>query len=116
MNTVRKARRINRKLTPEEEERLKIARAQVEQELPELLERGRMAKAASQENTASGALRRAIHGDNLTLPQIARQVGITTTELDMFLTGESTLQSDVIDRLVETLGCKLVQTEKISNS
>lgn len=100
---VREARRVYRQLTPEEQAGLKDARVQVEQELPELIERHRLAKTASEEDTPSGALRRAIHQGDLTLSDISGRIGITTLELDMFLTGESTLPSDVIDRLAELL-------------
>lgn len=104
----REAREIHRELTPEEQARLERLREQVKEELPDLIERDQLRKTASEEDTPSGALRRAIHTGDLTLTQIARQVGITTNELDMFLTGESTLPSDVIDRLAEAVGCKLV--------
>ena len=106
---VREARRIHRELTPEEQARLERYREQVAQELPDLIARDRLRKAASEEDTASGALRRAIHKSDLLLPQIADRVGITLLELDRFLTGEATLPSDVIDRLAESVGCRLVQ-------
>jgi DNA-binding phage protein len=111
VNVVRQARSIYRELTPEEQSRLETARKQVQAELPQLIERGRMAKAFSEEDTPSGALRRAIQTGDLTLTQIARRVDITTTELDMFLTGEATLPSDVIDRLAEAVGLRLVPME-----
>ena len=107
----REARRVYRDLTPEERSRLKRQQEQIEQELPELIQRDQLRKSASEEETPSGALRRAIHKSDLTLRKIAGQVGVTTLQLDEFLTGESTLQSDVIDRLAETVGCKLVAAE-----
>ena len=107
----REAHRIQQELSPDEQSRLRDLRKQVEAELPDMVERDQLRKTASEEDTASGALRRAIHQGDSTLTEIARLVGITTLELDEFLTGESTLQSDVIDRLAELVGCKLVPIE-----
>jgi transcriptional regulator with XRE-family HTH domain len=106
---VREARRIHRDLTPDEQSRLQRHREQIAQELPDLIARDRLRKTASAEDTASGALRRAIHKGDLTLTEIADRVGITVLELDQFLTGEATLPSDVFDRLAEAVGCRLVQ-------
>lgn len=106
----REARRIYRELTPEEQARLERAREQVTEELPELIERHQMAKDAEQEDTFSGELRRRIHRSGIPISQIAGECSIDLTELDEFLTGERTPPSDVIDRLVEVLGCKLVPT------
>jgi hypothetical protein len=107
----REAHRIQQELSPDEQSRLRDLRKQVEAELPDMVERDQLRKTASEEDTPSGALRRAIHQGDSTLTEIARLVGITTLELDEFLTGESTLQSDVIDRLAELVGCKLVPIE-----
>ena len=106
---VRDVRRIHRDLTLEAQSRLERLREQVAQELPELIERDQLRKNASEEGTTSGALRRAVRNRDLPLPEIARRVGVTTLKLDEFLTGESTLQSDVIDRLAEVVGCRLVK-------
>jgi transcriptional regulator with XRE-family HTH domain len=70
-------------------------------------------KNAAEENSFSGALRRAIHKHDLSLTQIARQGGLSVEELDLFLTGERELPSSVIDRLVNVLGCKLVSAEPV---
>ena len=106
---VREARRIHRELSPDEQARLARYREQVARELPDLIALDQLRKNASEEDTASGALRRAIHQSDLPLPQIADRVGISLLELDRFLTGEATLASDVIDRLAEAVGCRLVQ-------
>jgi len=70
-----------------------------------------MAREAAEENTFSGELRRAIHASGFHLNYIADRVGTTPIVLDEFLTGEGTLQSDVIDRLVAMLGYILCRKE-----
>jgi len=110
---VRRARRIYRELTPEQKAQLKEWRAQIEEELPDLIERHRMAKAAEEEGTFSGELRRQIHRGGVPITELARKSGIELTELDEFLTGERTLPSSTIDRIVEVLGCRLVPVEEV---
>ena len=107
----REARRVYRELTPEEQSRLERLREQVKQELPELTRRDQLRKNAVQEDTPSGALRRAIHKSDILISEIARRSGIGLLELDEFLTGERTLPSNIINQLVEILGCKLVSIE-----
>lgn len=105
---------INRKtvpMTPELRERWERARQETEAELPELLEQGRRMREASAEDTLSGALRRAIHQSARELADIAATAGITTLELNDFLTGERTLPSDVLDRLTQSLGLVLTPAE-----
>jgi hypothetical protein len=104
----REARRVYREQTPEEQLRLQGLREQVAQELPDLIQRDQLRKNAAEEETLSGALRRAIHKGDVPITEIARRCEIGFVELDEFLTGERTLPSSVIDRLVEILGCKLV--------
>jgi hypothetical protein len=96
-----------------EEKRAQIKRwqEQVKEELPELANRLRLATKAAEEDTFSGELRRAVHASGLTLNHIADRVGSTPIVLDKFLTGEGILESDVIDRLVALLGCKLCPKE-----
>jgi transcriptional regulator with XRE-family HTH domain len=103
----RRATRINRELTPTEQERLAKYREQIAEELPDLQARDQMRKDARQESTLSGELRRAIHESDLSLAEIATRTGITPIMLDDFLTGERTLRSDVIDRLTIVLGYEL---------
>ncbi len=107
----RQARRTTRELTPAEQERLVRHREQIAEELPEMTARDQMRKEAREEATLSGELRRAIHASELALSAIAAQTGITPLILDDFLTGERTLQSDVIDRLADVLGCQLTRSE-----
>lgn len=103
----REARRITRELTPAERQRLQNYRAQIAEETPDLEMRDQMRKDARDETTLSGELRRAIHASELSLLDISRSVGVTPILLDDFLTGERTLRSDVMDRLVSVLGYQL---------
>jgi hypothetical protein len=103
----RRAKRVTRELTPAEKERLKTCREELARELPELQARDQMREDAREESTLTGELRRAIHASDLSLAEIAAQIGITPLLLDDFLTGERTLRSDVIDRLASVLGCEL---------
>ncbi len=100
----RRATRITRELTAAEQNRLAKYREQIADELRDLQTRDQMRKDARQEGTLSGELRRAIHGSELSLAEIATRAGITPVMLDDFLTGERTLRSDVIDRLTLVLG------------
>ncbi len=100
-------KRATRELTPEEVERLKKNQALVAAELPDLIARDQMRKEAQDEQTLSGELRRAIHTSGMSLSKLAEKAGVTTLMLDEFLTGERTLRSDVLDRLVACLGFKM---------
>ncbi|MFO0968775.1 MAG: hypothetical protein U0793_24730 [Gemmataceae bacterium] len=103
----RQARRIYGELTPAQKRRLTIARKKVAEELPELLRRHQMMINARKEKTLSGELRRAMHESKWDLWEIAKKIEIPPADLTDFLTGESTLSSDTIDRLVKLLGYKL---------
>jgi hypothetical protein len=79
-------------------------REAIRQELPELAKcDARMCEAAA-EDTLSGHLRRAIHRSRRPLDEIAREAGIATDVLCVFLEGERTLRSDVLDRLTQAAG------------
>lgn len=95
---------------PEEQERLDELREQVATELPELIEKGSQLAAAAQERTLSGELRRAIHSSRIPLTRVARDIGVTPLDLDRFLTAESILPSDAIDRLADVFGYSLTRT------
>lgn len=103
----RELRRVTRESSPEDQARLREARDQIAQELPDLALRDRMRKEASEERTVSGELRRAIHASDLSLTAIAEAAGVTPLVLDEFLTGERTLRSDVLDRIAKVLGFEL---------
>ena len=98
------ARRVTRELTPEQQKRLLVQRAEIASELPDLVERDRMSQEARSEPTLSGQFRRAIHGSSLSLSVIAQRADIPPLLLDEFLTGERNLRSDVLDRLAKVLG------------
>jgi transcriptional regulator with XRE-family HTH domain len=99
--------RITRELTDAERQRLQRYREQIAQELPDQTARDQMRKEAREEATLSGNLRRAIHACDLELAEIAARIGVTPIILDEFLTGERTMRSDVLDRLVGVLGYEL---------
>jgi hypothetical protein len=93
-----------RRLTPEEKDRLRRHREQIASELPDLAMRDRKRKEASKEKTLNGELRRAVHSSSLSLSMIAKRADISPLVLDEFLTGERTLQPDVLERLAAVLG------------
>ena len=109
----REARRSHHESTPEEVARLRRLREEIADELPDLIRTDQLRKSAAEEDTLSGALRRAVHKHELSLTQIARQCALSVEELDLFLTGERELPSSAIDRLVDVLGCKLVSVEPV---
>jgi hypothetical protein len=86
-------------MTPELRERWQRAVRETEAELPELLDMGERLREAACENTLSGHLRRAIHRSRRRLEAIAESAGIAVEDLNLFLSGERTLRSDVLDRL-----------------
>jgi Helix-turn-helix domain len=100
-------RRVYRQFTPEERERWLKARAEIEAEMPEILARHRVLREAAAEPTLSGAIRRAVHRTGLLLPQVAKEVGLSESEIHEFLLGERTLRSDVLDRLARAVGFDL---------
>jgi hypothetical protein len=84
--------------------RMRHDRDTIKAELPELAERdARMCEAAA-EDTLSGHLRQAIHHSRRPLDLIAREAGVSTAVLCVFLEGERTLRSDVLDRLAQAVG------------
>lgn len=64
---------------------------------------------ARAEATLSGEIRRAVHSSDMSLTSIAAKAGIPALLLDEFLTGESTLRSDVLDRLAMVLGFSMAR-------
>ncbi|MGD0900800.1 MAG: helix-turn-helix domain-containing protein [Thermoguttaceae bacterium] len=79
-------------------------REAIRQELPELAERDAHMCEAAAEDTLCGHLRQVIHHSRRPLDDIARDAGISTTVLCLFLEGERTLRSDVLDRLAQAVG------------
>jgi hypothetical protein len=99
--------RIHGTLTPAQKRHMKKVREEIARELPDLIHRNQLACDARKERTFSGALRRAIHEFPLHPMKVAAKTGLTWSELDDFLTGEKSLPSDAIDRLVKFLKLKL---------
>jgi hypothetical protein len=97
-------RRVYRQFTPQERERWLKSRAEIEGELPELVAKGRILKEAAAEPTLSGVVRRAVHRTGLNLPKVAKEAGLTESQVHEFLLGERTLRSDVLDRLARAAG------------
>jgi pyoverdine/dityrosine biosynthesis protein Dit1 len=103
----RKAKRIYVKESAISKRQLEKWRAQIADELPDLIRRNKLADDAMREKTFSGRLRRAIHEFPRSSMKIAETAGISWEDLDDFLTGEKTLPSDAIDRLVRAVKLKL---------
>ena len=99
-------------LPPEQQTRIAHAREQIAAELPDLIARERQMREAAEEHTFSGELRRAIHRGERDLISLATLVGITPIQLSEFLTGQRTLRSDVLDRLVAAVGGHFVADTK----
>ena len=104
---MRPVKRKNVRLTRQQQGSLDRHRQMIAREMPELISRDQMRKEASTEPTLSGELRRAIHASGSSLKALAERVGVSPVVLDEFLTGERTLRSDVLDRLVQRLGLEL---------
>jgi hypothetical protein len=104
-----RVRRINGTLTPAQKRRVRKVQQLIAEELPDLLRRNHMAHRAMKEKTFSGFLRKAIHGSRILLPDLASRAAIDIGILADFLTGEKTLPSDAIDRLVKILKLKLME-------
>jgi hypothetical protein len=107
MEKIRIKGRIYGTLTPAQKRRMSKARAAIAAELPDLIRRNQLAHTARRERTFSGALRRAIHKSRHSPMKVADRAGVAWAELDDFLTGEGTLPSDAIDRLVKLTKLKI---------
>jgi hypothetical protein len=94
--------------TPEQAAELMAEGEQAESERSDLEAIFRRIVAASEEEGFSGWLRRAIRRARQPVEEIARRSQIDAEVLTAFRTGESTLPSDAVDRLVATLGLQLV--------
>lgn len=103
----KKQRRIVANLSDSLMKKLRRSRLLIAKELPELIRKDRRLTRAMKERTPSGALRRAIHGSKILLPDLAERAWTDMDTLDAFLTGERPLTSDIIDRLAKILKLKL---------
>jgi hypothetical protein len=107
MEKIKVKGRVHGALSPAQQRRLKSMRTRIAKELPDLVRRNQLAHAARKEKTFSGALRRAVHQCRWSPAKLADMAGISWAELDEFLTGERTLPSNAIDRLMNVLRLKL---------
>lgn len=82
---------------------LRTIRESIAKELPDLVARDQLRRAAREERSISGAVRDAIHRSELPLRTIAAKAGLSPVELDEFLKGERTLRSDASDRSAATI-------------
>ncbi len=110
--TEKEARRVHRECTSEEQKRLKNYRNQIDQELPEILQRAEKRENALQESTLSGQLRRAVTESELNYTEIAAKSQISIQDLDEFMTGERELSSGTIDKIALTLGYQLQSVDE----
>ena len=111
MEKIKIRRRIHGTLTPAQKRRVQKVQKLIAEELPDLIRRNQLRFDARKEKTFSGALRRAIHAYPLSPMKIAAKADIPWSELDVFLTGEKTLPSDAIDRLVKVVKLKLPESK-----
>ena len=107
MEKIKIRRRIQGTLTPTQQRRVDKARKLVAKELPDLMRRNQMRHDARKEKTFSGALRRAVHAFPLSPMSISERANIPWANFSKFLTGEKTLPSDAIDRLIKVLKLRL---------
>ena len=102
-----KLRRPTIQLTKEQLRQLRKDRERIAKELPDLVAKHQRICDAAEEQSHSGALRRAIHASKFLLDDLADRAETDLDTLDAFLTGERPLTSDVIDRLTKILKLKL---------
>lgn len=96
-----------RPLTSDEAARYRQLRAQIKAEKTSIFARRDAQEQAEREPGFSGDLRRAITAARRPSHELAAELGIDVHLLEEFRTGEATLPSDVVNRLVEALGLRL---------
>ncbi len=108
--------RMPKTLSAEESARLRTLALAIESERPEIDARLRRMRAAADEPTFSGQLRRAIHAlhqQEMFLPTLLDRAHVSWDVLEPFLLGDALLSGDVIDRLVDVLQLELhAKTER----
>ena len=80
----------------------------VEAEKPALVERDKKFRAALDEQTLSGELRRAIFESPLNTAELSKRSSMPLNDLNGFLYGETLLDSEAFNRLAQVLDCRLV--------
>lgn len=102
-------RRVYIQLTPEQKERYREAVAQEMASKEANLDHYRKIKAAAEQPGFFGDIRRAILLSRPSIPELATRIGIDRQILSDFQAGEAELSATTIDRLLETLGLRLMQ-------
>ncbi len=92
------------RISPELMLRIRQDQQAVADELPDLKARDARMFDAAAEDTLCGHLRRAVHASPRPIRDIAKDSGIDSELLCDFLEGTRTLQSDVLDRLMQAAG------------
>ena len=110
MEKIKIRQRIHGTLAAGQKRRVKKVQERIAEELPDLIRRNQLRYDARKEKTFSGALRRAAHKSPLSPMKIAERAEIAWADFAKFLTGEQTLPSDAIDRLVSVLKLRLPKT------
>ncbi len=96
-------------LTPDQREHFRILAEQADAERAELPDRFRQVDSAANQDTFSGALRRAIHECPWDLAQLEQRTKIPAHRLADFLQAAIELQTSEVDTLVQTLSLELVK-------
>jgi hypothetical protein len=99
-------------LTPEQLERLRAAQQQEQADRPQAVEQYHRLSVAAEEQSLSGALRRAIHRGDLPLPVLAERANVAVMKISEFLGGEAPLASDEMDRIAAVLGYRFTELEQ----
>jgi hypothetical protein len=97
-----------REFTPEQRAYWEQAVADVEAELPEIVERDRLTQEAMKEPTVSGQLRCAICASQISYTKLAKKTEVDVITISEFMCGRGTLDSDAFSRLAEV--CRLQLT------
>jgi uncharacterized protein YueI len=104
----KQSQRVVREFLPGEQEQWEETVAKVEAELPEIIERDRLAQEAMKEQTVSGQLRCAICASQIDYIKLAEKTEVDVITISEFMCGRGTLDSDAFSRLAEV--CKLQLT------
>lgn len=101
--------RVVLEFTPEQRADWEAARDAALAEKDEVIASLHRMQAAETEETFSGRLRRAITASRRNPEALANEIGIDPQTFANFRCGDTTLPSDVIDRLIAALGLRLMQ-------
>jgi hypothetical protein len=102
-------RRVYIQLTPEQKKEYRQAVAQEMAGKEATIAHARKIKAAVEQPGFFGDIRRAVMLSRPSVPDLASEIGVDRRVLSDFLAGEADLPSVALDRLLETLGLRLMQ-------